>query len=223
MTTAPASIATSRARASAVGWRGQVGTPVRRRRGRIAGALVLMLVCSWVAAVVFLSVGDRHEVVAVARPITRFHTITASDLRTVRVAADPAVATLPAAEAHLLIGRVAATDLTTGSLLGDEDLLPVGERPVPPGQAVVGAKLATADSPASLPVGAKVEVIVRPAAGDTTDENQSVSGWILAVATTSAADGGGRTVSLVVPATDAGTVAAAASDSRVSLVVLGGP
>ena len=62
----------SRARANAIGWGGDPRTPVRRNRGRIAAAVVLMVVCGWLAAVVFLSVGDRREVVALARSVPRY-------------------------------------------------------------------------------------------------------------------------------------------------------
>lgn len=66
----------SRARASAIGWGGNSHVPARRNRGRIAAAVVLMVVCGWLAAVVFLSVGDRNEIVALARPVPRYHELT---------------------------------------------------------------------------------------------------------------------------------------------------
>ncbi len=213
----------SRARASAIGWASDPQGPARRKPGRIAAAVVLMVVCSWLAAVVFLSVGHRREVVALARPVARFTQLSRSDLRVVRVASDPSVSVVSAANVDDLVGRVAATDLTAGSLLSDKQLMAKGRRPVGNGEAVVGTLLASTDSPDVLPLGARVQVIVRAAASDTANtDSQTIRGWILAVGNADPASGEGRKVSLVVPAGDAGKVSAAASEKRVSVVVLGG-
>lgn len=219
-TTRPAPV--SRARASSIGWSGDPRVPARRSRGRIAGAVVLMVVCGWLAATVFLSVGNRKEVVALARPVARFETLSRSDLKVVRVAADPSVRVVSGDRIDGLVGRVASTDLMTGSLLGDSQLMPKGQRAVQEDEAVVGTLLASADSPDVLPLGARVQVIVRPAAGDTEGKAETIRGRIMAVAAADQAAGGGRKVSLAVPADDAGTVSAAASEKRVSIVLLGG-
>lgn len=212
----------SRARASAIGWGGNSHVPARRNRGRIAAAVVLMVVCGWLAAVVFLSVGDRNEIVALARPVPRYHELTRSDLRVVRVAADGEVPTIPVDRIDDLVGRVAATDLTKGSLLAEGQLLPEDQRPLGDGEAVVGTLLAPADSPDALPRGANVEVIVRPPSSDPDGETETIRGWILDVSSVEQMSGGGRKVSLVVPAEAAEIVAAGASEKRVSVVVLGG-
>jgi len=212
----------SRARANAIGWGGDPRVPVRRNRGRIAAAVVLMVVCGWLAAVVFLSVGDRREVVALGRSVPRYQELTEDDLRVVRVAADEGVSTLPAGRIDDLVGRVAATDLAPGTLLSEKQLLAEGQRAVGDGEAVVGTLLAAADSPDTLPRGARVQVIVRPATGSVDGTTETIRGWILDVAWAEQAAGGGRKVSLVVPAESAETVAAGASEKRVSVVVLGG-
>jgi hypothetical protein len=62
----------SRARASAVGWGADPGRPGRRSRGRIVGAVVLMVASGWLGAVVFLSAGSRQEVLAVDGTVERF-------------------------------------------------------------------------------------------------------------------------------------------------------
>lgn len=212
----------NRARVSAIGWGGDQRMPVRRNRGRIAAAVVLMVVCGWLSAVVFLSVGDRKEIVALARPVSRYHQLTESDLRVVRVAADAAVPTIGADQIDDLVGRVAATDLTKGSLLAEAQLLAQDQRPLGDGEAVVGTLLAPADSPDALPRGANVDVIVRPPSSDPDGETKTIRGWILDVSSVEQMSGGGRKVSLVVPAEAAEDVAAGASEKRVSVVVLGG-
>ncbi len=213
----------SRARASAIGWASDPQGPARRKRGRIAAAVVLMVVCGWLGAVVFLSVGHRREVVALARPVARFTQLSRSDMRVVQVASDPSVSVVSATHVDDMVGRVAATDLTPGSLLSDKQLMARGRRPVGNGEAVVGTLLASTDSPDVLPLGTRVQVIVRAAASDSANtDSQTIRGWILAVGNADQASGEGRKVSLVVPADDAGKVSAAASEKRVSVVVLGG-
>ena len=51
---------------------------------------------------------------------------------------------------------------------------------------------------------------------------ETIRGWILDVSSVEQMSGGGRKVSLVVPAEAAEIVAAGASEKRVSVVVLGG-
>ena len=181
-----------------------------------------MVVFGWLAAVVFMSVGDRKEVVALARAVPRYEAITPDDLKVVHVAADPEVQTVAAAGIDGLVGRVAATDLTPGSLLAPKQLLAKGQRPIDKGDAVVGTLLASTDSPDVLPRGARVQVIVRPRAGVAEESSETIEGWILAVTSADQAVGGGRKVSLVVPERAANLVSAAASEKRVSVVVLGG-
>jgi hypothetical protein len=63
---------------------------------------------------------------------------------------------------------------------------------------------------------------VRPPGGAVDSKDTTVRGWILDVSTVDQASGGGRKVSLVVPVASSDVVSAAAADSRVSVVVLGG-
>lgn len=217
---APAPIA--RVRANAVGWGHEPGRVLRRRRGRVIAAVALMLFSGWVGAVVFLSAGSREEVVAVEGSVERFTELTRDDLRIVRVAADRAVPMIRADRLDALVGRTTAMEVAAGTLLSEAHLLEADERPLAPGEAVVGALLAPADSPGRLPFGADVQVIVRQPAG-VDAPSRTLEGWILDVESTDAAQAGGegRWVSLVVAQADAGQVSAAAAENRVSVVVLG--
>lgn len=211
----------SRARANALGADAGPAGQVRRNRGRIAAAVVLMVLSGWLAAVVFLSVGGRREVLSVARPVERYAELTADDLAVVRVAADSDVEVVSADRLDDLVGRYTEVELTEGSLLSMGHLFDPDDRPVGENESVVGALLASTDAPSLLEQGAEVEVIARPAAGGDAGPLK-VGGWVLDVADTDTAGQDGRRVSLVVPRDDAGAISSAASDRRVSVVVVGG-
>jgi hypothetical protein len=198
------------------------GLPARRQWARVAAGAVLALLGGWVFASLYMSAGERVEVLAVAQDVERFQPIERDDLRTVRVAADPEVDTIDASEADSLVGRAAATDLVAGSLLAPDQLIGQGARLVGDDEAVVGAELARGDVPdGALAGGIDVMVVLRPAATAPDGEVDQVPGWLLEFGDP---DGntGDRQVSLVVPETRAADVAAAASDERVAVVALEG-
>lgn len=211
----------ARARANALGWGDGASERPRRKRGRIAAGVTLLIVCGWLAAVVFVSAGRRQEVLALAHPVGRFEELEADDLRVVRVAADPDLELVAGDRLDDLVGRPAATDLVEGSLLHEDELLDPGERVVGPGEAVVGTVLEAGDSPGNLAAGVEVEVVVRAAAGSSAGP-QTLRGWVLGVADAANPGLDSERVSLVVPGTDVAMVSAAAAEDRVSVAVLGG-
>ena len=76
-----------------------------------------MAIGAAVAASAALSAGAKHDVLALNRPVPAGRTITAADLRTVRVAADPSIPTVPASEEQSVVGDITAVDLVANSLL----------------------------------------------------------------------------------------------------------
>lgn len=221
MSTITPNAAPPRPRLDALGWDHPPGHRGRRSRARLFAAAALVAVGGWLAAVAFLSVGSRHQVLALARPVPRYHALAASDLHVVRVAADAEVATAPAAHLDQLVGRLTATELAAGSLLDERSLLAPDTRPVHDDEAVVGALLTPADAPEQLSPGALLRIIVRSVAGSD-EPAHTFSGWMLQVEAAGPTSNGARRASLVVPASGAGEVSAAAADGRVSIVVLGG-
>ncbi|HEY8527848.1 MAG TPA: SAF domain-containing protein [Acidimicrobiales bacterium] len=198
------------------------GLPARRRWGRVAAGAVLALLGGWIFASLYVSAGERVEVLAVASDVDRFEQIERDDLRTVRVAADPGVDTIDADEADDLVGRYAAVDLRRGSLLSPSQLLAEDARVVADDEAVVGAMLAPGDVPqGALAGGIDVMVVIRPPNTAPDAEVEQVPGWLLAFGDADE-NTGDREVSLVVPETAAPDVAAAASDERVAVVALEG-
>ena len=197
--------------------------PIGRRAGRRMAAGVLLVLA---AVVVFWQVDLRHDprqaVLAMARPVPAGQVITEADLRTVRVAPDPGLHLLPAAERDRVVGRTAAVPLATGSLLTGEQVGPVAWPP--PGQAVVAVAVKPGHAPAGLTPGARVVVLVVPAPTGTTSTAPAGTagpGGVRALATVVALTQGPdqastQVVSLLLAAEAAEQVAAAPGD--VSLV-----
>lgn len=187
----------------------------------MGGGVLAAVVGGWLFASLYLSAGDRSEVLVIGAGVARFETIERSDLRVVRLPDDAPVASVPASRLDAVVGRMAATDLAAGSLLAEGQLLAVGERLVTPAEAVVGVLVGPGDAPVtSVDRGQAVTVVVRPPAG-TAGAVEEVSGWVAAVASSVSANGE-RPVEVVVPGRAAATVSAAAADRRVTIVVLGG-
>lgn len=199
------------------------GLPARRRWARVAAGAALALLGGWVFASLYVSAGERVEVLVVARDVDRFAEVQRDDLRTTRVAADPGVDTVDAGDVDDIVGRVAATDLVEGSLLSPNQVLDSGERRVGENEAIVGAELGPGDAPqGALVGGVDVYVVVRPSESATqAQEALRVPGWILEVGEPDE-NTDARAVELVVPASESAAVTAAAAEDRLSLVVLEG-
>jgi hypothetical protein len=198
------------------------GLPARRRWGRVAAGGVLALVGAWTAASLYASAGERVEVVVVAGDVDRFEELAGDDLKVVRVAADPGVDTIPGADLDDVVGRVAATDLSDGLLLSEDQLVVPGERLVGADEAVVGARLAPGAAPRDgLSGGSRVLVVVSPAQAATDDEPPEVEGWLAEIGEPDVTTGE-REASLVVPAGSAAPVATAAAEGRIAVVALEG-
>jgi hypothetical protein len=188
----------------------------------VAAGGVLALVGAWTAASLYASAGERVEVVVAAGGVDRFEELGRDDLKVVRVAADPGVDTISGANLENLVGRVAATDLSDGVLLSEDQLVGQGERLVAADEAVVGARLGPGAAPrGGLAGGTRLLVVVSPAQTATDEEPVEVEGWLAEIGEPDATTGE-REASLVVPAGSAATVAAAAADERIAVVALEG-
>jgi hypothetical protein len=201
--------------------------PLRRRWGRFALGAVLALLGAWVFAALYVSAGERVEVLAMRNDVGRFEEIDRDDLRTVRVAADEGVDTIDASDAGDLVGRLASTELREGSLLADSQLVPEDSDLIGADEAVVAANLPQSAAPdQAWEAGMDVIVVIVPpetggAAPEGEGENEEIEGWLYNVGDL---DDQTRTrqIDLVVPDYAAAEVAAAAADERVVLALAGG-
>jgi hypothetical protein len=199
------------------------GLPLRRRWGRFAAGAILALLGAWVFASLYISAGERKEVLAVARDVPRFQEIERDDLRTVRVAADPGVDTVSAGEADEIVGRIASTGLREGSLLSESQIFPEDTRPIEEDQRRVPLALDQDIAPQGrLDSGTEVDVVIFPPENPATPEEEAartVPGWLYSVGELDE-ERRTRPVEVVVDSFAADDVAAAAHADRV-MVLLG--
>jgi hypothetical protein len=198
----------------------------RRRRPAVwVAGVALIAVGAAVATSAALSAGAKHDVLALARSVPAGRLLTAADVRTVRVAADSSVATVPAAEESSVVGQRTAVDLVANSLLTNAA---VGGAAVPAkGQALLGVALKPGQLPARpLSRGDQAELIpTPPTATATSSGSASDSSAVTPVPVTVDAEGaagsdGTTVVDLVLAADAAPKIAAQAAAGQLALVLL---
>jgi hypothetical protein len=191
----------------------------KRRLWLLILSLLSMVVCAGAFALVYLGADSRVQVLAVARPVMAGQTITAADLRVVRVVPDTGVLLVSALAASRVIGGTAAVPLTAGSLLTQGQ---VGAAGWPPsGQAVVAVPVKVGRLAAGVSAGVRVLVISvakdtdappAPSAGATAPVPATV------VQVAAGVDGSGTSVvSLLVSQGDAVAVAGGARDLSIAV------
>ncbi|MEU0490786.1 SAF domain-containing protein [Nocardiopsis sp. NPDC006139] len=163
-------------------------------------------------------VDDREQVVALARDVPFGQTLTSQDLTTVRVAADPVVATVPGERLQDMVGQVAGAPLHTGELLTeakvDAEQLPAA------GQHLVALSLRPSQIPAQgLRVGDIVQVVSTPGEGGEvpTELPPSVTATVARVGEPDV--DGITVVDVQTPATDGPVLAARVATGRIAVVV----
>lgn len=136
----------------------------RRRRGVVAGGLMLAALGGLVVAWMVSAAGGRSDVLVLARDVPYGQVITFDDLAVTAVAVDPLVATVPAGERSTIVGRVAATNLVAGALLAESQL--TADAPPGPGEVLVPMPVRSDRLPAGgLRAGDRVLVVDAPSVG----------------------------------------------------------
>ncbi len=211
-------------RAAAVNGSSPALSPPRRRRrpALLALAVAMVVLGALGAAYLATSLGRTSPVIAIAREVPWGQQITAADLVQARVAGDPALAPIPYGERDQVIGMVAATTLTPGSLLTREALT---EQPLPPpGQQLVGVGVSAVQLPAtSLRPGDDVLLVpVAGSSGTGTPDAAGTTGTVEATVVRPGPPGtdGLRVVDVLVDAADGPDVAARAAAGLVAIVVV---
>jgi hypothetical protein len=136
----------------------------RRRLPFIALGGLLVIVCVLGYAWGAVRLGDRIQVLAVARPVAAGQAIAAADVKEVSAAQDPAVPLILAGQASQVVGRTAVVPLVAGTLLTSSM---VGDAAFPPsGKVTASLALKPGQYPESLASGARVAVYVTATGGD---------------------------------------------------------
>lgn len=195
--------------------------PIVRDRSRLIAGVGIIALCALLGAVLYNNASHRQQVLALAHDIKAGQTIQRSDLKSVGIAAEGSVATVRTEDARDLMGKVATSNLSAGTILTEDAVAPID--PPKPGEAVVGAALKRGQFPTSLRVGDNVLVVVGASTASSTSQVSTPDPIRATVAELGEFDEttGVATVSLKLSNENAATVAAAGSASSLSLAVLG--
>lgn len=204
--------------------RSTVPAGLRRRRSvpHVLLGSVLVVVCGLAFAVTTVRVDPRTGVLALAGSVAAGHALTDADLTVVRIVPDPALGVLREAQRASVVGRTVRLPLAARSLLSEDVLGPAAWPPA--GESLIAVSVKAGRVPAGVAAGARVLVLVVPAAstpGVTTNGSAEVlraAATVVAVATADAS--GASVVSLLLFSADAVRIAGAAGE--VALVVQGG-
>ena len=160
-----------------------------------------------VVLLVFASADKRVAVLQVVRDLPAGTQLTADDVRSIDVSADPSLAVVHAVDLPTIVGQYAKVRIVGGGLLSTGLLQ---ARPlVGPGAAVVAVTLPAGEVPAGLRERSQVEVVM-PATGDTLPL-APVTGRVVGLPAAPDSVTGQMSLSLEVSSADAVTVANAAA------------
>lgn len=196
-----------------------LATPPKLRRRPVAllVSVATIVLGSLVGLWLWTAAGHTTEVLAVRTLVHRGEVIDRDDLMVVRVSLDPAVKTVPAAQANAIAGQRAALDLAPGGLLTADALTALV---VPAkGTSVVGIGLTPGMLPAEpIAPGDAVRVVQTPGPqGEVDGTPVTIAATVVGV---HPAEAGDQTiVDVLVPAEAAADLAARAATGKVALVL----
>jgi len=191
---------------------------IPRRYGQWTGAVLFVVMAVLLAGWFWQQTSDREAVLVMAQPVAVGAVITAEDLAIVEVSGVNGA--IPSAESGSVVGSTTAVGLVDGQIL-TRDM--VTSDPLPgPGERVVGLQLDATRAPAGLAPGDVVVVLAVPPAGDPSTPGELDSPTVLApnatVASSTAIEGAGTRLTLLVPEPVAERVTAYVAAGRVALV-----
>lgn len=199
---------------------GATAKAAARNRTRIISGAFVLVVSALVAGLLYANIGNRHPVIAIARPVAAGQIIQATDLHEVLAGSVDGIRTTPWSSRASVVGRTAAVSLIPGSLLNPSQLA-TGPA-IDPAAAVVGAVLKPGQFPAGLRSGDKVLAIVLPpeaaSATGQADVDPPIAATVAAIETLPDS-AGSVSVSLAVPPGDSATLAVAGARGRLALVL----
>ncbi|GAA1673702.1 hypothetical protein GCM10009765_23840 [Fodinicola feengrottensis] len=116
-----------------------------------------MVVCALIATALMLRADPRTDVLILVAERPVGYMLTAADMRSVAVAADPVLGAIPATERSSLVGHPLTAPLHADALITRSS---VGDPAWPPaGQGVAGIALASGRYPPALAAGAQITVV----------------------------------------------------------------
>ena len=188
--------------------------PSSRSRARMAIGALLSVVAVGAVLLVFSTADRRVAVLQVVHDIPAGTQLSAGDLRSVELTADPSLAVVKAVDIGTVVGQYAKVRIVSGGLLAT-GLLQPGPL-VTPGSAVVAVTVPAGELPSGLREQSQVQVVLL-ADGDPAGLTTPIAGRVVGLPTAPDAVNGQLSVSLEVAVADAVSVASA---SRVRVVLL---
>jgi SAF domain len=202
----------------------------QRRPAWIAAGVALVALAVLVNVYLFTTAGHRISVVRVARNVPIGQQLARADLDTSSVVVGPGVQVIPARQLGEVVGRRAAVDLRSGTLLTASQITTVLSPQ--PGQALVTVALKPGQlPPGGLTPGSQLRVVSAPGSqaaseGDGGAASPGPGGQPSAKDVRAAVDAvggpdadGTMTVSLLVADAEANTVAREAAAGQIALVI----
>lgn len=191
---------------------------LRRRPTLIALGIALIALSAAAAAWLTTTVGNTQSVLAVRTTLDRGSVITAADLLTANINADPALSPIGVADRDQVIGKRTAVDLAAGSLLTPAALT---DSSVPAeGTSLVGISLTPAQLPAQpLRPGDTVRLVDTPRAQDDPPSGIPESTTATVVQAHAGGDNGTVIVDVTVSQREAVALAARAATGRLALIL----
>jgi len=191
---------------------------LRRRPVLIAASVAAISLGALASMWAYQSISDARSVLAVRQTIERGDVITADDLITVNISADPALKPLSADQANTVVGKYAALDMAAGGVVTQDQIT---EQPLPvKGSSVVGIALAPGMLPANqIRVGDKVRVVVTPGQQGEMPIGQQDSIEAVVVAVAKDETTGNTIVNVQVPNNEGPLLAARAATGKVAIVL----
>lgn len=197
-----------------------IGLEGPRRKSRlpeVALGLVIVAVCGLASLWWYSTAAERTDVLALREPITQGDTLEVEDLIKVAIATEDPVATMSEAEVLSIVGQVAVTDLSAGTLVTPAMFAQFN--PMLDGSVVVGLDLEVGRVPAVTPLpGDAVAVVLLPVANATEPVGEIMVDSAVVVETAAIGTQGRRFLALSMTEEDATEVTSAASQNRVALI-----
>jgi SAF domain len=132
--------------------------PSSRSRVRIAVGTLLAMVAVGVVLLVFSTADRRVAVLQVVRDLPAGTELTAADVRSIELSADPSLAVVDAADISSVVGRYTKVRILGGGLLAPGLLQ--AEPLVAPGSAVVAVTIPSGELPAGLRERSQVQIVM---------------------------------------------------------------
>jgi len=224
--TSPAAVGSSARVVGPIAPAPKLQQPKRTRRPAMLALMVLTVVAGAIGAILLVqNSAKRTEVVGLAHDVAWGQMIQVKDLVDVAVVPDPSLLTVKWADRASVAGQFAATDLLAGSLVSARSV--TGAQVPGKGQALVGLLVKSGQLPATAlhPQDRVLLVLIASgtAVGTTPSGAAGSSGGALSgeVFTVGAVDANGsRTVDVLVPLATATSIAQAAAEQRVSVILV---